>query len=571
MPYFHNDKINLLFIHIPKTGGTSLENYFSKKYNIPLNEKSLYTIDDLVFTDEYINKYNHISYQHLSIMTIIKNSADLKINFNSLNCITIVRNPYTRIISDLFFLKLINKNSTPDEVFSIIKNNYLSNNENRYDGHYLPQYSYIIDKTKKIIKNIKIMKNEYLNDTMKMLGYNDFDNHSHKGNVSNDTYLSYLNNESIAIINDYYHKDFILFKYLKIKPTPVNSTPINSTPINSTPVNSTPINSTPVNSTPVKPTPVNSTPVNSTPVNSTPVKPRPVNSTPVKPTPINSTPVNSTPVNSTPIKPSPTKPTPIKPTPIKPTPIKPTPTKPTHIQQSSVQQSNNIKVIPLNLYTCWHTLDLPPLMKKNYTLLMDTNPEFNHFLFDENDCQTFISNHFNKNVLNAYITIIPSAYKSDLWRYCILYIYGGIYLDIKYKCINGFKFINLTDKEYFVDDIEESGSGTYNGLIICKPKNEIMLKCINQIVENVNNKYYGKSSLATTGSLLLSNYSTIEDKNKFELKLQLIDNCGYIVYKDKNILKHYSEYRIEQEKYKKNKKYSILWNKKNIYNIPTKN
>ena len=110
MPYFHNDKINLLFIHIPKTGGTSLENYFSKKYNIPLNEKSLYTIDDLVFTDEYINKYNHISYQHLSIMTIIKNSADLKINFNSLNCITIVRNPYTRIISDLFFLKLNVKN-----------------------------------------------------------------------------------------------------------------------------------------------------------------------------------------------------------------------------------------------------------------------------------------------------------------------------------------------------------------------------------------------------------------------------------------------------------------------------
>ena len=40
MPYFKNNRINLLFIHIPKTGGSSLEKYFNVKYNIPLNYKS---------------------------------------------------------------------------------------------------------------------------------------------------------------------------------------------------------------------------------------------------------------------------------------------------------------------------------------------------------------------------------------------------------------------------------------------------------------------------------------------------------------------------------------------------
>ena len=41
MPYFSNDIVNLLLIHIPKTGGSSLENYFSDLYNIPLDNNSM--------------------------------------------------------------------------------------------------------------------------------------------------------------------------------------------------------------------------------------------------------------------------------------------------------------------------------------------------------------------------------------------------------------------------------------------------------------------------------------------------------------------------------------------------
>jgi hypothetical protein len=75
MPYFHNENINLLFIHIPKTGGSNFENYMSYKYNIPLNEKSL-----------CIKKLNYISYQHLLYIDILKNNyrhIDFVINFSS--------------------------------------------------------------------------------------------------------------------------------------------------------------------------------------------------------------------------------------------------------------------------------------------------------------------------------------------------------------------------------------------------------------------------------------------------------------------------------------------------------
>ena len=99
MPYFRINDVNLLFIHVPKTGGTSLEKYFSSKFNIPLNEKSLY-----MFLDKETTLKNNIiinsSLQHMTYQTICKYKTEFDIDFNNIKIITIIRNPYQRIISD---------------------------------------------------------------------------------------------------------------------------------------------------------------------------------------------------------------------------------------------------------------------------------------------------------------------------------------------------------------------------------------------------------------------------------------------------------------------------------------
>lgn len=224
------------------------------------------------------------------------------------------------------------------------------------------------------------------------------------------------------------------------------------------------------------------------------------------------------------------------------------------------QKTSNNSIIPLNIYLTWYTKNLPPKMQENVDNLKQTNPEFTFNLFDDEDCRNFISKHFNLDVLAAFDKLIPGAYKADLWRYCVLYINGGIYLDIKYSCINDFKLIELTESEHFVRDRPEHC--IYNGLMCVCPNNPIMIKCIRQIVKNISNNYYGHSILHPTGPGLLGNYFSPDEISNFNLNF---DYDNFIFYNNKIVLKTYEMYRSEQKQNQIVEHYSILWLNKNIY------
>ena len=231
----------------------------------------------------------------------------------------------------------------------------------------------------------------------------------------------------------------------------------------------------------------------------------------------------------------------------------------------STKKNSYESIIPLKIYQTWHTKNLPPLMQQAVNLIKQQHPNFEHFLFDDNDCREFIKNNFDASILKAFDSLIPGAYKADLWRYCVLYINGGIYLDIKYACINTFRLIELTEKEHYVIDID--GSSIYNALLACLPKNQILLKCINQIVINVNNKFYGSSCLDPTGPGLLSKFFFKLEKIGFELShiMNHRNNSKFILYKNISILKMYENYYYEHNRFKKVDHYSELWTRRRIY------
>jgi hypothetical protein len=219
--------------------------------------------------------------------------------------------------------------------------------------------------------------------------------------------------------------------------------------------------------------------------------------------------------------------------------------------------------IPLHLFQTWQTQQLPPHMARCVRELISSNPEFKYQFYDDERCRSFIQSHFPEDVLRAYDTFIPGAYKADLWRYCILYIYGGIYLDIKYHCVPPFKLIELTTREHYVRDREFCGiDGIYQGFLSCYPRNPILYRCIRKIVEYVDRMEYGKTCLFVGPQLVGSHFCNLE------LKQMDMSYTGLGIQRgNKLIMKMYPEYRAELKQFASKKHYTELWMDRDMYHL----
>lgn len=200
MPYYTKGSEKILYIHVPKTGGSSIEKYLVKEgYN-----QTHRTIQrNTVIPDV---KYNNISMQHQTYQTLYKHRKVLNIDFENASMIATIRNPYDRIISELKWRRMINPNSKPKDVFYALKK-YLSS-DNTYDNHKIPQYMFLINEDGKLNKDIKIFRCENLTSELNSHGFTKY-----SGKNKSVNYDNYLNNDSIELINSYYKKDFEFFGY----------------------------------------------------------------------------------------------------------------------------------------------------------------------------------------------------------------------------------------------------------------------------------------------------------------------------------------------------------------------
>jgi hypothetical protein len=159
------------------------------------------------------------------------------------------------------------------------------------------------------------------------------------------------------------------------------------------------------------------------------------------------------------------------------------------------------------IYQTWKSHDMPARMSAAVTALKAANPGFEYHLFDDDECRTFLVENFSGAVVDAYDTLVPTAFKADIWRYCILYLRGGVYLDIKFMPVDGFSFASLCDKQCWVLDnkwtFPDAKHGIYNAFMMSAPGNPTLLSAIRCIVKHVQSRFVGEKSLDITGPGLL--------------------------------------------------------------------
>jgi len=141
-------------------------------------------------------------------------------------------------------------------------------------------------------------------------------------------------------------------------------------------------------------------------------------------------------------------------------------------------------------------------MKKALETWYRMNPGYKVKMYSGDDCIAYIKKHFDDEVLEAYKTLKPYAYKSDLMRQLILYNEGGWYSDMRQICLESIETLNARDKEYYTSldlPINNLHLYMYNAFIGSIPKHPISKKMIDLIVWNVKQRHYGLECLFPTG------------------------------------------------------------------------
>ena len=235
------DKHKIIFIHIPKCGGTSIEQllcpdkskfmklsfYFLENKNKLLHQYIMYLFYHYEFIRIYISYlFNFINYffpdkynftnntrylNHLPINQYEKND-----NYHK---VAIVRNPYKRLISAYKHLYISDSVTFEDFCIKVQRDLMKSTIDSKFhiNVFFLPQLFFL----NRDIRNIEIIKLENLDE-----GWNIFlkknnitisnSNIPHTNKTSSDNIS--MTTKSIEIINEIYHLDFLELNYNKIYP-----------------------------------------------------------------------------------------------------------------------------------------------------------------------------------------------------------------------------------------------------------------------------------------------------------------------------------------------------------------
>jgi Glycosyltransferase sugar-binding region containing DXD motif len=182
------------------------------------------------------------------------------------------------------------------------------------------------------------------------------------------------------------------------------------------------------------------------------------------------------------------------------------------------------RLIPRIIHQTWKE----PITKARYPSWSGFQQSFmeqkgyEYQFYSDSEARGILQEHFPPEVLSAYDDLLPGAFKADLFRCCVLLIYGGVYADIDILMASQLDDLIMNNTGFVValDKLRFSPSNgalcLWNGLLAASPGHPYLAKTIENIVNVVRNRYNQvdlahmvSCPLRTTNDLEMTTYAVL--------------------------------------------------------------
>lgn len=139
---------------------------------------------------------------------------------------------------------------------------------------------------------------------------------------------------------------------------------------------------------------------------------------------------------------------------------------------------------------------LQPYMLDAVNTWKTLNPEYEYRYMDDSQAAQFILEEYGQEWHDLFVGLPVGVMRGDLWRYMIIYKYGGVYTDLDTECLNP---INIwLNEEYEMIVCPETNLHFCQWTFAASAGNPILKSVLDTIKEKLINPTYGSPHFVHT-------------------------------------------------------------------------
>ena len=146
--------------------------------------------------------------------------------------------------------------------------------------------------------------------------------------------------------------------------------------------------------------------------------------------------------------------------------------------------SGTAQKIPRAILQTFETRRVPAGLFRATKSWLELNPEYEYRFYDDDDRRTLIEEHFGEQALACYESLTNGAFRADFWRYCALYVHGGVYADADTLCTRPLRKL-IRENDDFIVPRANNPRFLFNAFICSVPRHPFLKNVIDTAVERI--------------------------------------------------------------------------------------